>query len=182
MHLTIKVDFRGLGKTLQSITLIYTLLRQGINGTPVAKRIIVVTPTALVRNWENEIQKWLQGRVRCAALVESKKDDIMKTIRCFVGGAYEVLVLSYDTFRLYSNMFEGDDACDLLICDEAHRLKNEATQTSAALDKLKCKRRILLSGTPLQNDLEEFFGKFTLFSFVVFHSNILKICSHGKFL
>jgi DNA repair and recombination protein RAD54 and RAD54-like protein len=48
------------------------------------------------------------------------------------------------------------DACsDLLICDEAHRLKNDATQTNKALDSLACKRRVLLSGTPMQNHLDE---------------------------
>ena len=44
---------------------------------------------------------------------------------------------------------------DLLICDEAHRLKNDATQTNKALDGLACKRRVLLSGTPMQNHLDE---------------------------
>ncbi len=44
---------------------------------------------------------------------------------------------------------------DLLICDEAHRLKNDATQTNRALDGLACKRRVLLSGTPMQNHLDE---------------------------
>lgn len=44
---------------------------------------------------------------------------------------------------------------DLLICDEAHRLKNDATQTNKALDSLACKRRVLLSGTPMQNHLDE---------------------------
>lgn len=46
-------------------------------------------------------------------------------------------------------------ACDLLICDEAHRLKNDATLTNRALDGLACRRRVLLSGTPMQNHLDE---------------------------
>ena len=50
------------------------------------------------------------------------------------------------------------DSCDLLICDEAHRLKNDATLTNRALAGLACKRRVLLSGTPMQNDLQEFFA------------------------
>ena len=49
---------------------------------------------------------------------------------------------------------------DLLVCDEAHRLKNARgdTQTVAGLRALKCPRRVLLSGTPIQNDLGEFFA------------------------
>ncbi|KAL5982445.1 DNA-dependent ATPase protein rad54 [Asimina triloba] len=74
-----------LGKTLQSITLLHTLLRQGFDGKPMVKKAMIVTPTSLVGNWESEINKW-------------------------------------------------------------------------ALAALPCSRRILLSGTPMQNDLEEFFA------------------------
>lgn len=64
------------------------------------------------------------------------------------------------TFRLHSKRFyaKADSCCDLLICDEAHRLKNAETATNQALGALKCRRRILLSGTPMQNDLEEFYA------------------------
>lgn len=50
------------------------------------------------------------------------------------------------------------DSCDLLVCDEAHRLKNNENQTSKALASLPVRRRVLLTGTPMQNDLEEFFA------------------------
>ena len=53
---------------------------------------------------------------------------------------------------------KASDACDLMICDEAHRLKNSKTGTYTALDALPCRRRILLSGTPLQNNLDEFYA------------------------
>lgn len=60
----------GLGKTLQAITLIYTLLRQGVEGKPTARRVIIVAPTSLVKNWEKEFGKWLGDRVKCIALSE----------------------------------------------------------------------------------------------------------------
>jgi len=47
---------------------------------------------------------------------------------------------------------------DLMICDEGHRLKNTNTNTSIALNRIECKRRVLLSGTPIQNELAEFFA------------------------
>lgn len=50
----------------------------------------------------------------------------------------------------------GAGPCDLLICDEAHRLKNADTATTQALALLSCRRRVLLTGTPLQNNLDEF--------------------------
>lgn len=67
----------------------------------------------------------------------------------------QVMIVSYETFRNYAQHLKGENACDLLICDEAHRLKNAATATNQALNQLACKRRVLLSGTPLQNNLEE---------------------------
>lgn len=47
---------------------------------------------------------------------------------------------------------------DLMICDEGHRLKNNSTNTSTALNQVECKRRVLLTGTPIQNELAEFFA------------------------
>ncbi len=67
----------------------------------------------------------------------------------------QVLIISYETFRIHADRMRGAHACDLLICDEAHRLKNDATLTNRALDGLACKRRVLLSGTPMQNHLDE---------------------------
>lgn len=50
----------GLGKTLQCIALVWTLLRQGVYGCkPVLKRALIVTPGSLVKNWKKEFQKWL---------------------------------------------------------------------------------------------------------------------------
>ena len=68
----------------------------------------------------------------------------------------QVLIVSYETFRTHASSLAGQDGvCDLLICDEAHRLKNSQTQTTQALASLACRRRVLLSGTPMQNNLEE---------------------------
>ncbi|PIA56435.1 hypothetical protein AQUCO_00700632v1 [Aquilegia coerulea] len=156
----ILADDMGLGKTLQSITLLYTLLREGFDGEPMVKKAIIVTPTSLVSNWESEIKKWVGDRVQLVALCESTRDDVISGIDSFIRprSPYKVLIVSYETFRLHSSKFDKSGSCDLLICDEAHRLKNDQTLTNRALAALSCKRRILLSGTPMQNDLEEFFA------------------------
>ncbi|KAJ4817595.1 DNA repair and recombination protein RAD54-like [Rhynchospora pubera] len=156
----ILADDMGLGKTLQSITLLYTLLRQGFDGKPIVKRALIVTPTSLVSNWESEIKKWLGGRVQLLSLCESTRADVLSGIASFLNpcSRFQVLIISYETFRIHSAKFESPNSCDLLICDEAHRLKNDQTLTNKALAALPCKRRILLSGTPMQNDLEEFFS------------------------
>ncbi|XP_062221914.1 DNA repair and recombination protein RAD54 [Phragmites australis] len=156
----ILADDMGLGKTLQSITLLYTLLCQGFDGKPMVKRAVIVTPTSLVSNWESEIFKWLKGKVQLLALCESTRADVLSGIESFLKplSRLQVLIISYETFRMHSSKFERPGSCDLLICDEAHRLKNDQTLTNKALAALPCTRRILLSGTPMQNDLEEFFS------------------------
>lgn len=78
------VRFCSLGKTLQSITLLYTLLRQGFDGKPMVKKAIIVTPTSLVSNWEAEISKWVGERVQLIALCESTRDDVISGIDSFI--------------------------------------------------------------------------------------------------
>ncbi|XP_055624230.1 DNA repair and recombination protein RAD54B-like [Toxorhynchites rutilus septentrionalis] len=56
----ILADEMGLGKTLQCIALIYMLLKQGPYGSPILKRVLIVTPSSLVENWNHEINKWLK--------------------------------------------------------------------------------------------------------------------------
>ncbi|XP_050365140.1 protein CHROMATIN REMODELING 25 [Argentina anserina] len=160
IHGCILADDMGLGKTLQSITLLYTLLHQGFDGKPMVKKAIIVTPTSLVSNWEAEIKKWVGDRVHLIALCESTRDDVVSGIDQFTStrNRLQVLIVSYETFRMHCTKFSHSESCDLLICDEAHRLKNDQTMTNKSLAALSCKRRILLSGTPMQNDLEEFFA------------------------
>jgi DNA repair and recombination RAD54-like protein len=150
-------------QTLQSVTLIWTLLQTGItaNKAHTAKRVIVVCPCSLVKNWDNEFVKWLgPGKVKTLALAESDRKTVEKNIDCFVKTKmFNVLIASYETLRTHvGRLTKYKDCCDLLVCDEAHRLKNRENQTSMALASLPVKRRVLLTGTPMQNDLEEFFA------------------------
>ena len=64
----ILADDMGLGKTLQSITLLYTLLKSlGRDGKRIAKRVIVVCPCSLVKNWQDEFEKWVNCRAKTKA-------------------------------------------------------------------------------------------------------------------
>jgi len=153
----------GLGKTLQSVTLIYTLLKTGIhaNGSPTAKRVIVICPCSLVKNWANEFVKWLgPSGVKCLALAEGDRKSVERDLDSFVKTKiHNVLVASYECIRTHvGRIRKYKDCCDLLVCDEAHRLKNSENQTSRALNSLPVKRRVLLTGTPMQNDLNEFYA------------------------
>lgn len=102
----------------------------------------------------------MQGKVKTLPLCESSRDDVISTIDYFLSSPCpaQVLIVSYETFRLHAERFRSPESCDLLICDEAHRLKNDQTLTNKALDSLACRRRVLLSGTPMQNQLQEFYA------------------------
>ena len=68
-----------------------------------------------------------------------------------------ILIISYETFRLYTAILHNGEV-GLVMCDEGHRLKNSENLTYKALMGLKAQRRVLLSGTPIQNDLLEYFS------------------------
>lgn len=74
---------------------------------------------------------------------------------------YNCLVTSYDTFRIHGEKLR--DVADLLICDEGHKIKNRLIKTAKALNAVSTKRRVILTGTPIQNSLDEFF---TLVDFI----------------
>ncbi|GFE54139.1 SWI2 SNF2-containing RAD54 [Babesia ovis] len=158
----ILADDMGLGKTLQSITVMWTLLNQGMNGRPAARKCAIVCPASLVNNWESEINKWLKGKCHCTAVAEGVKE---KVVSKFTGFKYDrrsnVLISSYETFRMHAKKLEGVPI-DLVICDEAHRLKNDKTLTAVAIQSLPAKMRLMLSGTPIQNDLNEFYSLVSL--------------------
>ena len=159
----ILADDMGLGKTLQGITLLWTLLKQGITGDgPIAKRALIVCPTSLVSNWDDECIKWLKGKVRTMPICEANRADVISSMNRFLNynghDRAQVMIVSYETFRIHADRFDKPNSVDLIICDEAHRLKNGDTLTNKALGSVPCLRRVMLSGTPMQNHLDEFYS------------------------
>ncbi|XP_072250422.1 DNA repair and recombination protein RAD54B isoform X1 [Leuresthes tenuis] len=153
-HGAILADEMGLGKTLQSVALSWMLLKQGpYGGKPVAKRVLVVTPGSLVQNWKAEFNKWL-GRERISVYTVDQDNRIEHFI---LSPLHSVLVISYEMLLRCLEQVQKVDF-GLLICDEGHRLKNSSIKTSSALSSLSCERRVILTGTPVQNDLQEFYA------------------------
>ncbi|XP_012945594.1 DNA repair and recombination protein RAD54-like [Aplysia californica] len=158
----IMADEMGLGKTLQCVTLVWTLLRQSPDCCPTVTKVIIVCPSSLVKNWHNELAKWLGSRIQALAVDSGSKSEIDRNLVHFMQQQgrrtqFPVLIISYETFRLHAGVLHKGEV-GLVICDEGHRLKNSENQTYQALTNLKAKRRILLSGTPIQNDLLEYFS------------------------
>ncbi|XP_014475589.1 PREDICTED: DNA repair and recombination protein RAD54B-like [Dinoponera quadriceps] len=149
----ILADEMGLGKTLQCITLIWTLLKKGPYGRPVVRRALILTPSSLCDNWKKEFTKWL-GCHRISPYVvdgKNKPKDFIKQPR------NSVMIISYEMFiRCHAEVSEI--VFDLVVCDEGHRLKNSNIKASKLLYEIDCKKRVILTGTPIQNDLREFYA------------------------
>nr|XP_046188385.1 DNA repair and recombination protein RAD54B-like isoform X4 [Oncorhynchus gorbuscha]XP_046188386.1 DNA repair and recombination protein RAD54B-like isoform X4 [Oncorhynchus gorbuscha] len=150
----ILADEMGLGKTLQSVALTWTLLKQGpYGGKPVAKLVLVVAPGSLVQNWGAEFKKWL-GRERINVYTVNQDHRV----ELFAASPlHSVLVISYEMLLRSLEVVQKLEF-GLVICDEGHRLKNSSIKTSSALSGLSCTRRVILTGTPVQNDLQEFYS------------------------
>ncbi|KAI0723311.1 SNF2 family N-terminal domain-containing protein [Earliella scabrosa] len=152
----ILADEMGMGKTLQTITLVWTLLKQNpyAGAGPVVGKVLVVCPVTLINNWKNEFHKWL-GKDRIGVFVGDKDK---KTIKQFLNSKiHQVLVIGYERLRtVIADLAYCQPPIGLIICDEGHRLKSANNKTSTMFEALRTPRRIILSGTPIQNELSEF--------------------------
>ncbi|KAG5365750.1 DNA repair and recombination protein [Yarrowia sp. B02] len=153
-------DEMGMGKTLMSIALIWTLLKQSpLKGEPpLAKRVLIVCPVTLVNNWKTEIKKWLgPSRLGVMAITDSMSIDLGTVIRDFTyGRVNQVMIIGYERLVRISDQLRSANF-DLVICDEGHRMKTAGNKAANAIQTLGVARKIILSGTPIQNDLREFF-------------------------
>ncbi|KAF2150730.1 hypothetical protein K461DRAFT_280737 [Myriangium duriaei CBS 260.36] len=152
----ILADEMGLGKTLQTIALLWTLLKQNpIHGEgPVVRKAIIICPASVTKNWRKEFRKWL-GNERVGVLLL----DDQKKIRSFTRGkSYQVLVVGYEMFNLIHKDLQKCNEIDIIVADEGHRLKTAKNKTAAAIKSLDIERRIVLTGTLLQNDYSEWYS------------------------
>ncbi|QBM89018.1 DNA repair and recombination protein RAD54B [Metschnikowia aff. pulcherrima] len=156
-------DEMGLGKTLMTITLIWTLLKQSPfpNQRNVVSKVLICCPVSLIDNWRKEFGKWLDiNRIGILALnnknqsVAKDKQDILNFGKTKV---YQVLIMNYEKVLACSNELSTVNI-DLLVCDEGHRLKSAANKVLKYLNGMPTKKRLILTGTPIQNDLGEFYN------------------------
>ncbi|TPX61356.1 hypothetical protein PhCBS80983_g01142 [Powellomyces hirtus] len=174
----------GLGKTIQTITFIYTLMdeiRKGNEAIPPhlrEGRILIVVPVSVVINWKAEITKWIDAEdisttlkkiytLQAGGASDSQRSRRLEIVDMwFKSGG--VLIVGYEMMGVLSDMstsvdVEGEqlmeqlfNGASLLICDEGHLLKNRKAKRTLVLDKVKTPSRIILTGYPLQNNLSEY--------------------------
>ncbi|XP_018347089.1 PREDICTED: transcriptional regulator ATRX homolog [Trachymyrmex septentrionalis] len=159
----------GLGKTLQVITLTHTLLTHEATNV---KTVLVVCPLSTVLNWRNEYNTWLKDLddFEVYELTKFKKNFERKYQLQRWQKTGGVMIIGYEMFRNLTGPNKNirkamkevileclvDPGADLVVCDEGHLLKNEDTALSKCMRNVKTLRRIVLTGTPLQNNLIEY--------------------------
>ena len=146
----ILADEMGLGKTLQAII----FLRKIIAEKPDAK-ILIVSPTSLVYNWEKEFQKFAP-ELKYVAVAESKKkrQEIMQNF-----ANYNIFITTYGLVRNDNDEYESKDF-EVCIIDEAQAIKNYQAGMTKEIKKIKARTKIALTGTPLENSVLELWSIF----------------------
>jgi superfamily II DNA or RNA helicase len=140
-------DDMGLGKTLQTISLLTHQLQQ----YP-AKQHLIVCPSSLIYNWQQELQKFAS---HIAVLVFHGANRAIQDVQ---SGNYQVIITSYGTVRqdieALSTVVFGT-----VVLDESHNIKNPAAQITKAVDRLPSTFRIALSGTPVMNNTFDLYAQ-----------------------
>ncbi|XP_017165959.1 chromodomain-helicase-DNA-binding protein 3 isoform X6 [Poecilia reticulata] len=166
---TILADEMGLGKTIQTIVFLYSLFKEGHTKGP----FLVSAPLSTIINWEREFEMWAPdfyvvtytGDKDSRAIIRENEftfDDSIKAgkkafkLRREAPIKFHVLLTSYELVTIDQTALKSIDwAC--LVVDEAHRLKNNQSKFFRRLNDYKIDYKLLLTGTPLQNNLEELF-------------------------
>lgn len=148
----ILADEMGLGKTIQSITFIVSVLPEIRTRELPA---IIVAPASLVYNWRNELKKFApEVRVDIVEGGKTERSALLKNL-----SNLDVIITSYPLLRQDSNLYK-DQLFHTVIFDEAQAFKNFATQTAKAVKKIRANHHFALTGTPMENSLEELWSIF----------------------
>jgi SNF2 family DNA or RNA helicase len=138
-------DDMGLGKTVQTLAAAELLARErGI------ERVLVVAPASVKYQWESEVRKYSGRPVQVIDGSTPERRALYRQPTFFRLINYEIAVRDLDELNAWQP--------DLIVLDEAQRIKNWASKTSMAIKKLRSRFAIVLTGTPLENRLEELYS------------------------
>ncbi|KAF4112821.1 probable global transcription activator SNF2L1 isoform X4 [Onychostoma macrolepis] len=145
----ILADEMGLGKTLQTIALLgYLKHYRNIPGPH-----MVLVPKSTLHNWMNEFKRWVPT-LKAVCLIGDKDERAAFIRDVMMPGEWDVCVTSYEMVIREKSVFKKFN-WRYLVIDEAHRIKNEKSKLSEIVREFKTTNRLLLTGTPLQNNLHE---------------------------
>ncbi|CAF1001816.1 unnamed protein product, partial [Didymodactylos carnosus] len=161
----------GLGKTLQVISFIHTLFKH--ETLTHVRTCVILCPINAALNWSTEFEHWLENiepKINVYQITSMKLNARIPQLNYWMenGG---VVIMGYEMYRRLATgigirkkqsklkAYEClvDPGPDIIVCDEGHILKNSQTALAKVVNQVKTSRRIVLTGTPLQNNLIEYF-------------------------
>ncbi|WP_368677478.1 DEAD/DEAH box helicase [[Flexibacter] sp. ATCC 35208] len=137
-------DDMGLGKTLQTITFL-----QHLSNKYPGETHLVVCPTSLIYNWESELKKFAPDLKYAVYHGGNRQYD---------PAGYDLIITSYGTVRSDQDIF-ARQVFGYIVLDESQVIKNPASQTTKALQVLQSRNRLILSGTPIQNNTMDLYAQ-----------------------
>lgn len=153
----------GTGKTITSIAIVGKAYLTGK-----IKRLLILAPKSIVAVWEDEFSKFADFPYSLSVLTgtSAKKTDQLKTIP---HKGLEVAVVNYDSVPLIEKELTAWHP-DFLICDESSKIKNPTAKMSKATYRIAkvCKYRLILTGTPIQNNPLDFFSQYKVLDDSIF--------------
>lgn len=149
-------DDMGLGKTLQIIALIVSAAKEKSPDDPPA---LVVCPSSVLYNWQNEWRRFAPSlKVR---VIDGSRDERSTRIAAALSEKADVLITSYPLLSRDGQLYR-EHIWDTIVLDESQTVKNKQTQAHRILSTLQRRNLFALSGTPLENRLEELYNLFQL--------------------
>ncbi|MCK4997252.1 SNF2 helicase associated domain-containing protein [Candidatus Pacearchaeota archaeon] len=152
----ILADDMGLGKTVQTLSILQKIKDEEKN-----KKFLVIVPTSLVFNWRNEIEKFTPGikpylhHGVSRAKGEKKFDKMIED--------HDLIITTYGVLKNDLALFVNREF-EYIILDEAHTIKNPLSVNARTVGALNGKRKLAISGTPIQNNLIELWSLFEFLS------------------
>ncbi|KAH7576956.1 hypothetical protein JRO89_XS01G0182600 [Xanthoceras sorbifolium] len=156
-------DDMGLGKTIQTIAFLAALFGKDESGDSKILKdnkvgnkgsVLIICPSSVIQNWEIEFSRWSTFNV--SVYHGPNRDLILEKLEA---RGVEVLIMSFDSYRIHGSIL-SEVKWEIVIVDEAHRLKNEKSKLYTACLDLKTLKRIGLTGTIMQNKIMELFNLF----------------------
>ena len=193
-------DEMGLGKTLQTLSLFQYLTEKKVQygevGGKEVRPFLVICPLSVLENWVAEARKftpnlqvlrfhgpaaereYLKDELRKRKTQSTYTRDLLKHTNPNAhthNSAYDVVITTYEAFEAEAQWFKTVAAWRYVVLDEGHRIKNHKTKSSKSLQSLQAEYRLILTGTPLQNNLVEMWSLFHWLLPDVFTDNTLQL-------
>ncbi len=148
----ILADEMGLGKTLQTISFLsYLRHYRDIPGPH-----LIVVPKSTLQNWAREFERWTPD-VKCVVVTGSKEERAETIQSRLITNDFDVCVTSYEICLIEKSAMKKF-SFQYIVIDEAHRIKNVDSMLAQIVRAFTSRGRLLITGTPLQNNLKELFA------------------------